>query len=107
MNSSKKTLASKRRGTRSRSKYTSHKDTQTSIPHSEISRDSSESVLAPSLTVSTLDQHWVKHEDYVKAMVELENRKMVGQAMYDYIVSNELHYQSITLMALLKNWKNI
>jgi dihydroxyacetone kinase len=59
------------------------------------------------LTVATFDQHWVKHEDHVKVLVEAESRRMVGQAMYDYITSNEMQYQSITLMAILKNWKKI
>lgn len=61
----------------------------------------------PMVTVATFDQHWVKHEDYVRVLVESESRRMVGQAMYDCIVSSELQYQSITLMAILKNWKKI
>ena len=63
--------------------------------------------LNPSLTLVTVDEQWVKREEYIKALVELDNRKMIGQAIHDYIVANDMQYQSITLMALLKNWNNI
>jgi hypothetical protein len=57
--------------------------------------------------ISTLDSGWVQHKDHIKALTELENRKMVGQAIVDYITNNQLQYESITLMALLNNWKKI
>lgn len=66
-----------------------------------------ESNINPSLTVVTIDEQWVKREELVTTLVELENRKMIGQAMHDYIVANDMHYQSITLMAILKNWNKI
>lgn len=105
-NSKKKITASKRLERNSRSKSTSLRSSQTSIQTSEISNGLS-THLVPQMVVTSIDQQWVKHEDYVKALVELENRKMVGQAMYDYIVTNQMQYESITLMAILKNWKNI
>lgn len=105
-NSKKKITASKRLEKTSRQKSTSLRSSQTSTSTLKNLNESSES-LTPQMIVASIDQQWVKHEDYVRALVELENRKMVGQAMYDYIVTNELQYQSITLMAILKNWKNI
>ncbi len=93
-------------GKRSRSKFTSQTRLQNSIQPLENSKNSSiES--NPSLTIATIDGQWVKREEYIKALVELENRKMIGQAMHDCIVANELHYQSISLMALIKNWNQI
>ncbi len=61
----------------------------------------------PSITIVTIDEQWVKREELIKTLVELENRKMIGQAMHDYIIANDMHYQSITLMAILKNWNKI
>ena len=81
---------------------------ETSTLNSETSKDlSRESSVNPSITIVTIDEQWVKREELVKALVELENRKMIGQAMHDYIIANDMHYQSITLMALLKNWNKI
>lgn len=105
-NSKKKITASKRLERTSRQKSISLRSSQTSTSTLKNLNESS-TPLVPQMIVASIDQQWVKHEDYVKALVELENRKMVGQAMYDYIVTNELQYQSITLMAILKNWKNI
>lgn len=108
MNSKKKLKVSKKQGLRSRSKFISQTLTQSSTLNSESSNDSSkESNVNPSLTVVTIDEQWVKREELVKALVELENRKMIGQAMHDYIIENNMQYQSITLMAILKNWRNI
>jgi len=105
-NSKKKINASKRLARNSRSKSTSLSSTQTSTQSLETSNGLSNR-LVPQMIVASIDQQWVKHEDYIKALVELENRKMVGQAMYDYIVTSQLQYESITLMAIIKNWKNI
>ena len=105
-NSKKKINSSKRLAKNSRSKSTGLRSMQTSTQPLETSNDSS-TRLVPQMIVASIDQQWVKHEDYIKALVELENRKMVGQAMYDYIVTNQLQYESITLMAIIKNWKNI
>jgi len=110
-NSKKKLLALKKQAKNSRSKFTSLNHIQNSIQLLENSKTQSEPAggqqINPMVTVATFDQHWVKHEDYVKVLVESESRRMVGQAMYDCIVSSELQYQSITLMAILKNWKKI
>ncbi len=105
-NSKKKINASKRLEKNSLSKYTGLDSTQISTQSLETSNDSS-SRLVPQIIVASIDQQWIKHEDYVKALVELENRKMVGQAIVDYITNNQLQYESITLMALLNNWKKI
>ena len=77
-----------------------------SIQYSENLKDLSKES-NPSITLVTIDEQWVKRDDYIKALVELDNRKMIGQAIHDYIVANDMQYQSITLMALLKNWNSI
>lgn len=57
--------------------------------------------------VATLDGGWVRQSDYVNAMTELESRKLIGQAIVNYITDNSMHYESITLIALIKNWNTI
>lgn len=108
MNSKKKYQELKKQGLPSRSKYTSRKDLETSTINLESSNDLSRVNNAnPSITIVTIDEQWVKREELIKTLVELENRKMIGQAMHDYIIANDMHYQSITLMAILKNWNKI
>lgn len=99
MNSKGKLKKSKSKEQSFQDKYTGQTPLQSFTRNSQSLKNSSS--LPPASLKAT-------KEPAEKASVdELSKRRMIGQEMYDYIVSNQLHLESITLIDILRKWKTI